>query len=305
MLVQEASLLITLPGQIKTLQTLSHPLLPCFPQSLLPTYTHASNQTTQACLLQVPFFCLRSLLTCTSLLTQTHPAFFQSFLARKALPCKSLQSSIPLFPLSPRQNPCCSLSAICLLHRRAIFYLSAMMTSKEVIPASSHLSFPQYKPEICEKARIVGKVCNVTALPEKWGKNQHRGWLWDLMKAFSTARNITWESLMNFWYIHHCMGALRQHWSVGHKERSNRCCGTGGWWYITKKVGMEKQILVLSEKLQSRKRNQHQHTWKKENTCAEVTAPVLWQSEAKTHPYLANSWQSPCYWQYPELHTAL
>lgn len=82
------------------------------------------------------------------------------------------------------------------------------------------------------------------------------------------------------------MGALSQHWSVGHKERCNRCCVTEGWWNITKIVGMEEQILFLAEKLQGRKRNQHQNAWKKENTCAELTAPLLRQSEAKTHPAL-------------------
>lgn len=82
-------------------------------------------------------------------------------------------------------------------------------------------------------------------------------------------------------YIHHCMGALKQHWSVRHKEKCNRFRGTEGWWDITKIVGTEKQILFLAEKLQCRKRNQHQHIWKRENTCAEVTAPLLWQSEVK------------------------
>lgn len=180
-----AGLLLTLPGQLKTLQRLSYPHRHSsldFPQSLLPTCTQERDALEpthtfptiqpKPALLQVPFSHLtQSLPTCTSLLTQIHPAFIsKAFWLERLYPCKSFVTVLhhaEMFHLSSRQNPCCSLSAICLVHSRAIFYLSAMITSKEVIPASSHLSFFQYKTEICEKARIVGKVSNVTALPEK------------------------------------------------------------------------------------------------------------------------------------------
>lgn len=49
---------------------------------------------------------------------------------------------------------------------------------------------------------------------------------------------------------------------------------------------MGKQILVLAVKLQGRNRNQHQHAWKKGNSCVELTAPLQQLSEGKSYPTL-------------------
>lgn len=125
------------------------------------------------------------------------------------------------------------------------------MTSREVIPASSHLSFFQYKTEIFEKAKIVGKVSNHS--PRKMREDSAQGLA---MRADERLQGTSLGShSCTAGYIQQCMGALRHHWSVGHEERCSRGCGTEGWWNFTKTVGMEKQILVLAEKLQGRQRN--------------------------------------------------
>lgn len=49
---------------------------------------------------------------------------------------------------------------------------------------------------------------------------------------------------------------------------------------------MEKQILVLAGKLQSKNRNQQEHAWKKRDSYPELTAPLQEWSEAKSYPTL-------------------
>lgn len=127
------------------------------------TNTHTSSHTTQPCLLQVPFSHLTQIPSHLYISPDRFIQPFKAFCLERLYPCKSFVTVLhhaEMFPLSPRQNPCCSLSAICLVHSRAIFYLSAMMTSKEVIPASPH--------PICPFSNIKQKSVKRQGLWEKF-----------------------------------------------------------------------------------------------------------------------------------------
>lgn len=178
-----------------------------------------------------------------------------------------------------------------------------MKTSKEIIPASSHLSCSWYKIDVWEKARIVGKESNVIALPGKQEKAWHKNWPWDLMKDFNSASDVSWEKFMHCWVHSPPCGSPKPPVASGHKERCNRCYGTEGWWYITKAIGTETQILLLAGKLQGRNWNHHQHAWRKGNSCAELTAPLQQQSEAKCYSALPvyNNPLLRLYWELPHI----